>query len=157
MGIDRQRIVDNFYPAGSEVASHFTPCAIPNGCDGEAWYEFDRRKPPRRCWPKPASRMASRPRLAYRDVVRGYLPQPGVVAQDIQAQLKENLNIDADDQRDGIGRFHRRGFDAGKLTGLHLLGWGADYPDMTNFLDYHFGAGASDPVRRQVRRHHRER
>ncbi|MBK7452558.1 MAG: hypothetical protein IPJ46_02230 [Anaerolineales bacterium] len=25
MGIDRQRIVENFYPAGSEVASHFTP------------------------------------------------------------------------------------------------------------------------------------
>jgi ABC-type transport system substrate-binding protein len=32
MSIDRQRIVDNFYPAGSEVATHFTPCAIPNGC-----------------------------------------------------------------------------------------------------------------------------
>ena len=32
MCIDRQRIVDNFYPAGSEVATHFTPCAIPNGC-----------------------------------------------------------------------------------------------------------------------------
>ncbi|MEZ4643716.1 MAG: ABC transporter substrate-binding protein [Chloroflexota bacterium] len=29
MGIDRQRIVDNFYPAGSEVASHFTPCFYP--------------------------------------------------------------------------------------------------------------------------------
>ena len=41
MGIDRQRIVDNFYPAGSEVASHFTPCSIPNGCTGEAWYEFN--------------------------------------------------------------------------------------------------------------------
>ena len=25
-----------------------------------------------------------------------------------------------------------------------MLGWGADYPDMTNFLDYHFGAGSSD-------------
>ena len=34
MGIDRQRIVDNFYPEGSEVATHFTPCAIPFGCDG---------------------------------------------------------------------------------------------------------------------------
>ena len=34
MGIDRQRIVDNFYPPGSEVASHFTPCSIPFGCDG---------------------------------------------------------------------------------------------------------------------------
>ena len=29
MGIDRQRIVDNFYPEGSEVASHFTPCEHP--------------------------------------------------------------------------------------------------------------------------------
>ena len=34
MGIDRQRIVDNFFPGGSEVASHFTPCSIPNGCAG---------------------------------------------------------------------------------------------------------------------------
>ena len=24
-----------------------------------------------------------------------------------------------------------------------MLGWGADYPDMTNFLDFHFGAGAT--------------
>ena len=29
------------------------------------------------------------------------------------------------------------------LNGFYLLGWGADYPDATNFLDYHFGAGAS--------------
>jgi len=41
MGIDRARIVDNFYPPGSSVASHFTPCAIPNGCVGEEWYGFD--------------------------------------------------------------------------------------------------------------------
>ena len=41
MGIDRQRIVDTFYPEGSEVASHFTPCAIPNACAGDEWYEFD--------------------------------------------------------------------------------------------------------------------
>ncbi len=34
--------------------------------------------------------------ITYRDVVRGYLPQPGVVAQDIQAQLKANLNINAE-------------------------------------------------------------
>jgi len=25
-----------------------------------------------------------------------------------------------------------------------LLGWGADYPDQTDFVDYHFGKGASD-------------
>ena len=40
--------------------------------------------------------MASRPNCIYRDVVRGYLPQVSNVAQDIQAQLKTNLNIDAE-------------------------------------------------------------
>ena len=41
MGIDRQRIVDNFYPTGSTVADYFTPCSIPGGCEGDAWYKFD--------------------------------------------------------------------------------------------------------------------
>ncbi|MCA9992880.1 MAG: peptide ABC transporter substrate-binding protein [Pseudomonadales bacterium] len=141
MGIDRQRIVDNFYPAGSEVATHFTPCSIPNGCAGDEWYTFDAQ--------------AARDMLAaagfpdgfstvinYRDVVRGYLPEPALVAQDIQAQLKENLNIDATIEVMESGTFLAAA-DAGELQGLHLLGWGADYPDMTNFLDFHFGAGAS--------------
>jgi ABC-type transport system substrate-binding protein len=34
------------------------------------------------------------------------------------------------------------GFAAGTLTGLALIGWGADFPDPTNFLDYHFGSGS---------------
>jgi ABC-type transport system substrate-binding protein len=75
-------------------------------------------------------------------VVRGYLPQPGVVAQDIQAQLLENLNIKATINVMESGAFLDAA-DSGQLQGLHLLGWGADYPDMTNFLDYHFGAGSS--------------
>ena len=141
MGIDRQRIVDNFFPAGSEVASHFTPCSIPNGCVGESWYEFD---------PVAAKALladAGYPEgfetvLNYRDVVRGYLPQPGVVAQDIQAQLLANLNIKITIEVQESGTFLDNA-DAGLLEGLYLLGWGADYPDMTNFLDYHFGAGAS--------------
>src|SRR3990172_3908073 len=95
MGIDRQRLVDTFYPRGSEVASHFTPCAIPNGCQGDEWYAFDAA--------------AARAMLAdagfpngfstsifYRDVVRGYLPEVGRVAEELQAQLAANLNIDAE-------------------------------------------------------------
>jgi ABC-type transport system substrate-binding protein len=88
IGLDRARIVDNFYPPGSEVASHFTPCSIPGGCDGEAWYDFDLEAA------KALLTEAGYPdgfevELAYRDVVRGYLPEPGLVAQDIQAQLAE--------------------------------------------------------------------
>lgn len=141
MGIDRQRIVDNFYPAGSEVASHFTPCSIPGGCEGDAWYEFDAAAA------KALLAEAGFPdgfdaELSYRDVVRGYLPFPGDVAQDLQAQLKENLNINATINVMESGAFIDAA-DAGELS-LHLLGWGADYPDATNFLDYHFGAGSSD-------------
>lgn len=141
LGIDRQRIVDNFYPKGSTVASHFTPCAIPGGCEGEAWYDFD---------PAAAKQMladAGFPdgfeiELAYRDVFRGYLPEPALVAQDIQAQLKDNLGITANIKVMESGAFIDAS-DAGELT-MYLLGWGADYPDQTNFLDFHFGRGASD-------------
>ncbi len=141
MGIDRQRIVDFFYPPGSEVASHFTPCKIPNGCAGESWYSFDAAAAKQMLadagFPNGFST-----KIQYRDVVRGYLPDPNVVAQDIQAQLKANLNITATIEVQESGTFLDNA-DAGLLDGLHLLGWGADYPDVTNFLDFHFGAGAS--------------
>ena len=141
MGIDRTRIVDQFYPPGSSVADYFTPCSIPNGCVGDAWYTFDAAAA------KALLTEAGYPDgfdtvLNYRDVVRGYLPDPNVVAQDIQAQLKNNLNINVKIEVMESGAFLDAA-DSGQLQGIHLLGWGADYPDQTNFLGYHFGAGAS--------------
>jgi ABC-type transport system substrate-binding protein len=137
MGIDRQRIVDTFYPAGSEAASHFTPCAIPNGCVGDEWYEFDAAAA------QALLAGAGFPdgfatKLFYRDVVRGYLPEVARVAEDIQAQLLENLNITAEIVVMESGAFIEES-TAGRLDGLYLLGWGADYPHVTNFLDFHFG------------------
>ena len=41
MGIDREKLTESFFPPGSVVASQYTPCAIPNGCAGDPWYEFD--------------------------------------------------------------------------------------------------------------------
>jgi peptide/nickel transport system substrate-binding protein len=140
MAINRQAIVDKFYPAGSQVASHFTPCSIPGGCEGEEWYAFNLDQ---------AKTMLSEAgfgngfniRLAYRDVVRGYLPTPGRVAEEIQAQLRA-LNINATIDKQESTTFLDNA-SAGNLE-MFLLGWGADYPDATNFLDSHFGTGANN-------------
>jgi ABC-type transport system substrate-binding protein len=139
--IDKDRLVANFYPPGSEAATHFTPCSIPNGCVGEDWWDFDagaaRDLLATTDWPTGFTT-----KISYRAAVRGYLPDPTAVATDLQAQLKANLNIDATlDLQDDTTYIDNA--DAGLLDGLHLLGWGADYPDITNFLDFHFGTGAS--------------
>ena len=141
MGVDRQRLVDNFYPPGSIVASQFMPPVIFGYTPEVSWYEFD---------PEGARAMladAGFPdgfelELAYRDVFRSYLPEPGLVATDIAAQLEENLGLTVTITVMESGAFIDAS-DAGELT-MYLLGWGADYPDATNFLDFHFGATASD-------------
>jgi len=139
LGIDYQRIVDNFYPDGSEVASHFTPCAIPNGCEGESWYEFD-AEAGRALLAEAGYPDGFTTRLYYRDVFRVYLPEPARVATEIQAQLQENLGITVEVVPMESGEFIAAS-TSGELTdGMHLLGWGADYPHVTNFMDFHFGA-----------------
>ena len=98
------RIVDNFYPAGSIVATQFMPPSIFGYSEGQDWYEYN---------PEMAKQILTeegvydadgvfKTKISYRDVVRGDLPEPGVVAQDIQAQLKEigvEAEIDAVESR----------------------------------------------------------
>lgn len=140
MGINRQAIVDKFYPPGSSVASHFTPCGIPGGCEGDEWYKFDLAAA-KKLITESGVQTPINLKLAFRDVVRGYLPTPSKVAEEIQAQLKDlGINVTIDTQESGTFLDNA---SKGNLE-LFLLGWGADYPDMTNFVDAHFGTGAND-------------
>lgn len=137
--IDKERIVENFYPAGSQAAEQFLPDAIPGAVEGFDANPYD---------PERARELLAEANmpdgfdvtLSLRDVVRGYLPDPVPVATDIQAQLAEvGINVTIDVQESGTFIDNA---NAGNLP-FYLLGWGADYPDATNFLDFHFGAGAS--------------
>ena len=143
--IDKQRIVDNYYPPGSIVADQFIPPSIFGYTPDVKGYSYD---------PDMANQLLDEAGLmpdengvrftlpmSYRDVVRSYLPTPGVIAADIQAQLAE-VGINAEINVMESGAFLDAAA-AGELP-MFLLGWGADYPDATNFLDFHFGVGAND-------------
>lgn len=140
MAIDKQRIVDNFYPVGSITADQFMPPTMFGYTPEVTWWEYN---------PDMAKQILEeegllpgfKTTITYRDVARAYLPEAPVVAQDLQAQLAA-IGVEAELVVMESGAFIDAS-DAGQIAGLHLLGWNADYPDPTNFLDFHFGAGAS--------------
>ncbi|MCU0476011.1 MAG: ABC transporter substrate-binding protein [Anaerolineae bacterium] len=134
--IDKQRIVDNFYPEGSSVATQFMPPAIPSGYTPEVEpFPYDPERA-RELLAEAGVTLPLEVKLTWRDVVRGYLPTPGIVANDIASQLAEvGINVTVEVVESGA---FIQSVQAG-TEGFYLLGWGADYPDATNFLDYHFG------------------
>ncbi len=137
--IDKQRIVDNYYPPGSTVATQFMPPAIFGFTASVEPLAYDPERA-RALLAEAGVELPVEITLNYRDVVRGYLPQPGIVAQDIQSQLAEvGINVTIEVMESGA---FLDASDRGELQ-FYLLGWGADYPDATNFLDVHFGQGSS--------------
>jgi peptide/nickel transport system substrate-binding protein len=134
IGIDRQRIVDTFYPAGSQVATQFLPPGIPGYDDSFVDFQYD---------PETAAQMVAEAypdgvevNLSYRQEARPYLAQPTEVATDIQAQLADigiTANLDVQESTTFIDNVN-----SAQLP-FYLLGWGADFPDPSNFIDYHFG------------------
>ncbi len=138
--IDRQKIINDWFPADEIAASHFTPCSVPHGCDGLGWgeaYGFDPEKA------KALLAAAGYPngfstRIYYRDVQRSFLPMPNEVAAEIKRQLKVNLNIEAELVPMESSEFLANVID-GQLDGLFLMGWAGDYNHITDFLNYNFG------------------
>ena len=143
MGLDRERMVDNFYPAGTEVASHFTPCSILGGCEGEPWYAFDKAAAQALLAEGLAEAgMTSFPKMNiyYRTASRAYLPNPPQFAVEFQTQLRDNLGIDASPVELESGTMVTN-FNNGLLDGFFLFGWLQDWPDQTDWLDIHFSRG----------------
>ena len=149
LGIDRQRLVDTFYPAGSQAATQFLPPAMPGYEEGFVDFEYD---------PEAAAQMVAEAYpdgievdLSYRQEAAATCPSRREIATDIQAQLADigiTANLDLQESTTLIDNVN-----SGSLP-FYLLGWGADFPDPSNFFDYHFGPAAG-AVRHRVRGHPR--
>ncbi len=142
--IDKQRIVDNFYTPGSTVATQFLPSVAFGYSASVEPFPYDPDKARELVQAAADEEGLTLPitiTLSYREAVRGYLPQPGVVAQDIQNQLAA-VGINVELQIVESGTFLDQAY-AGDLE-MYMLGWLADYADATNWLDVHFGAGAPE-------------
>ena len=137
LALDRQRIVDLFYPTGSTLATHVSPCVIDGACVGDAQYLQD----------LPAARAllikAGYPdgldlTLSLRETPRAYLPDPVAVATDIQAQLAAvGIRVTLDVQEAGgyIGKLL-----SGELRGASFSAALPDYPEAWNSLGIDFGS-----------------
>lgn len=141
VGIDRAVIVDGSFPPGTDLATHFLPCAIRFGCAGAEWTQ-----------PDPALGRdiladAGFPdgfatTLTYSDQPRDYLPDPTATATAVQGQLRDQLGIQATLKVLPFDEL-TKAVDGGGLSGLYLLGARARYPDPSVLLEGHFGPNAS--------------
>jgi ABC-type transport system substrate-binding protein len=140
MAIDRTALLEVGFPPGSEVASHITPCSIPGGCEGTGWWEYD---------PAGARDLLTQSGYAegfsttihIGDTPRDYLPDPMAVAVEVQRQLRANLAIETTIETRPFDEYVTAA-ESGKLSGIHLLGTRARYPDVTSFLEVLLGPGA---------------
>jgi ABC-type transport system substrate-binding protein len=95
-GIDRQRIVDTYFPPGSELATQYTRARSPTGAVATPWYEYD---PTLGQGDAGVGRLPGRLRLRRSSTAQRpteYLPDPTGVATELKNQLLANLGIRAE-------------------------------------------------------------
>src|SRR6266851_9314680 len=88
--LDKKRIVDNFFPPGSSVATQLLPEAMFGYSKEVDGYPLDQKQAMAlldQAAKDDGVKLPIESTISYRNVVRGYLPQPPIIAQDIQAQL----------------------------------------------------------------------
>ena len=138
--IDKQRIVDNFYPKGSTVATQFLPTAIPGYTKGFTGLHL---RPGQGQAAAARGRLPERldVKLSYRDVVRGYLrASPRSWPRTSRPSWPQvGINVTLDQQESTHVHRQRQRREAALLPAR----LGRRLPGCHQLLDYHFGKGAS--------------
>jgi peptide/nickel transport system substrate-binding protein len=131
MTISSTRIVENFFPAGSVAATHYVPCVITYGCEGESWWPTDLDRA-RALLAEAGFPQGFKTRIVFRDAVRVSNPDPTGIATDLQAQLAE-VGIEATLEVQETTTFDANSL-AGLIDGIFIRGWIPDYLDPLNYM-----------------------
>ncbi len=140
-GIDQQALAAGAFPAGSTAASYLAPCEIAGACAGSTWYAFNA--------PASAAALAAegfdlRPTYVLHVPSRAIpgLPDPLGVAAAVQAQLRDNLDLQTTIDAMDATAFATAVAD-GTLGGLYLDGVASSVADPASFLAPVLGPGAT--------------
>lgn len=143
MAIDREQLVSQTLPEGTEVANQFIPSSVAGYNEDVTEYEYD-----------PEAARALLAEAGYPDgftlqfnyptnVSRPYMPNPEEIFTNLSAQLEE-VGITVDPQPNAWSPDYLDRIQGGADHGIHLLGWTGDYNDTDNFLGVFFGSQSNE-------------
>jgi ABC-type transport system substrate-binding protein len=135
MALDHARLTDNFYPKGSLPASYLVPCVIKLGCTGTPWPDRNIAEA-MRLLAEAGFPDGLKTTLTLADGVRPWAPLPQETATDVQSQLAE-IGIQAEIvvlEYTTLKQLRK----AGKISGILLDGFNADFLEPSDFLKWLF-------------------
>jgi len=138
MAIDKQQLIDQTLPEGTQLATQFIPPVVAGYNDDVTTFEYD---------PEAAKALlaeAGYPNGFTLDfnyptgVSRPYMPTPEEVFTNLSAQLGE-IGITINPQPNAWSPDYLDRIQGSADHGIHLLGWTGDYNDTDNFVGVFFG------------------
>lgn len=137
--VNRKKLVQEHYPAGSIAAEQFVPPSItPGASQTLPWYEYNPEKA-REQLVRAGFDFKAPLTLSFFSASRPYLPNPVEIAKAVRNDLEkigvkvELKQMEASNLVESVAAGNEAFF---------MLGWSGDYPDASNFYEFHF-TGAS--------------
>ncbi|WP_298459957.1 ABC transporter substrate-binding protein [uncultured Cellulomonas sp.] len=140
--INKEALVAQTLPEGTEVATNFVPPTVEGWSDDVATYDYD----PERARQLLAEAGASDLTIDFNyptNVSRPYMPTPEQTYQAIAADLTE-VGITVNPVPEPWSPEYLDRIQGGAEHGLHLLGWTGDYNDTYNFIGVFFGQPSNE-------------
>lgn len=139
--IDRQKLIDTYFIAGTKEAKSFVPPSL-GVPDGPTYYGYDPGKA-RELLKASTYDGESIPFSYPLNVTRAYLPLPEQIYATLSSQLTAvgfNIEPRPIDWEDG----YLESVTKGRIPGFHLLGWNGGYRDPDNFIGTLFGTTSAE-------------